>query len=124
MIRLPHDSKIKRELAAMRIAFPLAGLAVFVAIGGMYWWRLAHFEHSVARIDSIWDEERRVRGATEIVTMAELTFKRRAPTGDVIACKYRFQVGTPKDGLKVGDKLEIVPARGTCDHIDIIGRSS
>ncbi|WP_037075096.1 hypothetical protein [Rhizobium mesoamericanum] len=103
-------------------SFPLIGLVICIAILGLYLWRLHHFEHSVATIEAVWEEEVSRRGVT-IITMAELSFSRTTPTGDSIGCRYKFEIGTPRDGFKVGDKLDIVPATGTCQRADIIGRS-
>ena len=77
---------------------------------------------SVATVEAVWDEEVNRRGTT-IVTMAELSFSRTAPTGETIACRHEFEIGMPRDGFKVGDQLDIVPATGTCQRADIIGRT-
>ncbi|MBY5624885.1 hypothetical protein [Rhizobium leguminosarum] len=122
MLRRKYDAKVTRELAVMRIVFALIGLVACVAILGFYLWRLQNFERSVATVEAVWDEEVNRRGTT-IVTMAELSFSRTAPMGEAIACRHQFEIGTPRDGFKVGDKLDIVPATGTCQRVDIIGRS-
>lgn len=121
MLRRKYDAKVTRELAVMRIVFPLIGLAACSAIVGFYLWRLQHFERSVATVEAVWDQEVNRRGTT-VVTMAELSFSRTTPTGAAIACKYQFEIGTPRDGFKVGDKLDIIPATGTCQRADIVGR--
>ena len=123
MLRNKYDAKVTRQLAVMKIVFPLLGLVIFIAILGLYLWRLQHFEHSVATIEAVWDKEVNRRGTT-IVTMAELSFSRTAPSGEIIACRHQFEIGTPFDGFKVGDQLTIVPATGTCQRADIIGRIS
>lgn len=122
MLRQIYAPKVMRELAVMRVVFPLIGLAICIAILGLHLWRLYHFERSVATIEAVWEEEVNRRGVT-IITMAELSFSRPAPTGESLACRYKFEIGTPRDGFKVGDKLDIVPATGTCQRADIIGRS-
>lgn len=122
MLRQTYDPKVTRELAVMRVVFPLVGLVICIAILGLYLWRLHHFERSVATIEAVWEEEVNRRGVT-IITMAELSFSRTAPTGGSLACRYNFEIGTPRDGFKVGDKLDIVPATGTCQRAEIIGRS-
>ncbi|WP_261321505.1 hypothetical protein [Rhizobium leguminosarum] len=122
MLRQTYDPKVARELAVMKVIFPLIGLVICIAILGLYLWRLHHFERSVARIEAVWEEEVSRRGVT-VITMAELSFSRTAPTGESLACRYQFEIGTPRDGFKVGDKLDIVPATGTCQRADIIGRS-
>jgi hypothetical protein len=122
MLRRKYDAKVTRKLAVMRIVFALIGLVACVAILGFYLWRLQNFERSVATVEAVWDEEVNRRGTT-IVTMAELSFSRTAPMGEAIACRHQFEIGTPRDGFKVGDKLDIVPATGTCQGVDITGRS-
>ncbi|THV25881.1 hypothetical protein FAA97_04495 [Peteryoungia ipomoeae] len=105
----------------MQIVLPLAGLALLMAILGLYHWRLQHFERSVATIDAVWDTEVNRRGTT-IITMDQLSFSRTAPSGELITCSHQFEIGTPLDGFKVGDQITIVPATGTCQRADIIGR--
>jgi len=122
MLRQTYDPKVTRELAVMKVIFPLIGLVICVAILGLYLWRLHHFERSVATIEAVWEEEVSRRGVT-VITMAELSFSRTAPAGESLQCRYQFEIGTPRDGFKVGDKLDIVPASGTCQRADIIGRS-
>lgn len=122
MLRQTYDPKVTRELAVMRVVFPLVGLVICIAILGLYLWRLHSFERSVATIEAVWEEKVNRRGV-KIITMAELSFSRTAPTGESLACRYNFEIGTPRDRFKVGDKLDIVPATGTCQRADIIGRS-
>jgi hypothetical protein len=112
----------KREMNRVRGANGLIALIVFAAAGGLYLWRLQHFEHAVATVEAIWEKEVR-QGERTAITMAELSFTRTTRTGEVIPCRYSFEIGTPRDGYQVGDKLEIVPATGTCQRADIIGRS-
>jgi hypothetical protein len=111
MLRQTYDPKVTRELAVMKIIFPLIGLVICVAI-----------ERSVATIEAVWEQEVSRRGVT-VITMADLSFSRTTPTGESLPCRYQFEIGTPSDGFKVGDKLDIVPATGTCQRADIIGRS-
>lgn len=122
MLRQTYDAKATRQLAVMRVVFPLVGLVICIAILGLYLWRLHSFERTVATIEAVWEEEVNRRGV-KIITMAELSFSRTAPTGEPLACRYNFEIGTPRDGFKVGDKLDIVPATGTCQRADILGRS-
>lgn len=123
MLRNRYDAKVTRELAAMKIVFPVIGFVIFIAIHGLYLWRLQHFEQSVATIEAVWDKEVNRRGTT-IVTMAELSFVRTAPSGETIACRHQFEIGTPLDGFKIGDHLDIVSATGTCQRAEIIGRTN
>lgn len=122
MLRQTYDAKVTRQLAVMRVVFPLAGLVICMAILGLYLWRLHSFERTVATVEAVWEKEVNRRGV-KIITMAELSFSGTAPTGETIACRYNFEIGTPRDGFKVGDKLDIVPAPGTCQRADIIGPS-
>lgn len=122
MIRQTYDPKVTRELAVIKVIFPLIGLVICAAILGLYLWRLHHFERSVATIEAVWEEEVSRRGVT-VITMADLSFSRTTATGESLPCRYRFEIGTPRDGFKVGDKLDIVPATGTCQRADVIGRS-
>lgn len=122
MLRQTYDPKVTRQLAVMSIIFPLIGLVIYSAIYGLYLWRLHHFPHSVATIEKVWEQEVNRHGLT-IVTMAELSFSRVAPGGESFPCRYRFEIGMPRDGFKVGDKLDIVPDSGGCSRADIIGRS-
>jgi hypothetical protein len=121
MLHQINDPRVTRELAVMSIVFPLVGLAICTAIFGLYLWRLHHFEHSVATIEAVWEEDVYRRGA-ETITMAELSFSRTALPGKTVACRHSFEIGTPRDAFAVGDKLDIVPATGTCQRADIIGR--
>lgn len=121
MLRRKYDAKVTRELAVIRIVFPLIGLAACSVIVGFYLWRLQHFVGSVATVEAVWDEEVHRRGTT-VVTMADLSFSRTTPTGETLPCRFQFEIGTPRDGFKVGDKLDIIPATGTCQRADIIGR--
>lgn len=123
MLRNRYDATVTRELFVMKIVFLLIGSVILMAILGFYLWRLQHFERSVATVEAVWDKEVNRRG-TQIVTMAELSFLRTAPSGESIACRHPFEIGTPLDGFKVGDQLTIVPATGTCQRADIIDRVS
>lgn len=121
MLRQTYDPKVARQLTVMMITFPLAGALICIAIFGLYHWRLHHFEHSVATIEAVWEKEVNRHGL-KIVTMAELSFQRTTPTGTSFPCRYQFEIGAPRDGFKVGDKLDIVPDSGGCQRADIIGR--
>ena len=123
MLRNKYHAKVTRELVALKIVLPLIGLILLTAILGLYVWRLQHFERSIATVEAVWDEEVSRRGTT-IVTMAELSFSRTAPSGETIACRHQFEIGTPLDAFKVGDQLSIIPATGTCQRADILGRLS
>lgn len=117
MLRQTYDPKVTRQLARMQVVLPLIGLAIFIGIFGLYQWRLHHFKHSVATIEALWDKEVNRRGM-EIITIAELSFTRTDPAGRSFPCKYQFEIGKPRDGFKVGDKLDIVPDSGGCQRAD------
>lgn len=121
--RIDYGPLTVRQSAILNISYPLIGLIFFAMVGGLYLWRLHHFPHAVATIESVWNAETHGRNGTTVITMAELTFARTSPKGETIPCKYTFRIGKPDDGFKVGDKLEVVPATGTCQRADIIGRS-
>jgi len=121
MNRERYDPSVRRQLALLRVLVLPAPFIVFAAMGGLYLWRLQHLEHTVAIVEKVWEKSVSRRGRT-IVTMAELSFTRHSPAGEKIACRYSFEIGTPSDGFKAGDRLEVVPATGTCQRIDIIGR--
>lgn len=123
MLRQKYDAKVTRELVGLKIVLPLIGSVVLTAILGLYLWRLQYFERSIATVEAVWDEEVSRRGTTT-VTVAELSFSRTAPSGEMIACRHKFEIGTPLDDFKVGDQLTIIPAAGTCQRVDIIGRLS
>ena len=106
----------------MKVVLTLSGLVICIAILGHYQSRLHHFEWSIATIEAVWEREVNRRGLT-IITMAELSFTRTGPNGESFPCTYQFEIGTPRDGFKVGDKLDIVPDSGGCQRADIIGRS-
>jgi len=110
-------------LTLLNVLLPLIGLVFFALAGSIYRWRLHHFPHAVATIEAVWDVESRHRGRTSIITMAELSFTRTSPKGEAIPCRYTARIGKPQDGFNVGDTLEIVPATGTCQRADIIGKS-
>lgn len=114
------DPKVTQLLDMMKVEFPLFVAVICITIYGLHLWRLQHFKHAVATIETVWEKEVSRRG---VVTMAELSFTRTASAGNPIECRYNFEIGKPRDGFKVGDKLDIVPATGTCQRADIIGRS-
>lgn len=122
MTRQTYDPKVTRKLATMKVVFPFIGLMICIAILGLYRWRLHHFARSIATIEAVWEREVNRRGLT-IITMAELSFTRIAPSGESFPCRYQVEIGTPRDGFKVGDKIDIVPDSAGCQRADIIGRS-
>ncbi|WP_370677114.1 hypothetical protein [Pleomorphomonas sp. PLEO] len=120
--RINYRSMTPQQKRTANIVGGIIALVVFAMAGGLYLWRLRHFPHTVATIEAVWEKEVHRKEKT-IVTMADLSFTRTSPTGEAISCRYSFEIGTPRDGFQVGDKLEIVPATGTCQRVNIIGRS-
>ncbi len=122
MLRRVYDRKVMREMAVLKAFSLAAGFVICAGVFGLYFWRLHHFEHAVARIECVWEVKSHRRGSL-LATMAELTFVRKDAAGKSIPCRYAFEIGRPSDGFRAGDRLEVVPATGTCQHVDIIGRA-
>jgi hypothetical protein len=118
------DDTARRQLRKLNIVMLRAGVLFLLGLGGLYLWRLWSFDHAIARIEAVWEEQRRTKDGPKTVTMADLSFERTGRDGRPYACRHAFEVGTPRDGFKVGDRLEIVPATGTCQRIDLIGRAT
>ncbi len=100
--------------------------ACIVALGAplaFHWWRIATFPRTTAVIENLWEVQRSSRVRTWTATFAELSFTRTTPAGEALACRHAFEIGTPRDGYEIGDRLEIVPATGTCQRVDVIGRA-
>jgi hypothetical protein len=124
------------EDIAMRFWWPvLLGGCIFIVGGmviGLKAWRSSHFPHSIATITEVWDVQVRIgkhSWASDLVfeptyrtiTMAKIQFTRtyREKSYD---CTQSVDLGSPSDKYKVGDKLDVVPATGTCQRVDIVGR--
>lgn len=123
MLRKRYDPKVQRQLLMLNaIGLPIAA-AILAGIWGLYFWRLHTFDRSIATIEALWEEEVYRRGK-DIITMAELTYSNTATDGEDIECRNVFEIGRPLDGFSVGDRIEIVPATGTCQRIDVIGHST
>lgn len=122
MLQNDFSPKVKRELAVLNVLLPLFGLVICSTVIGFYFWRLHHFERATATVEAVWYKEV-LRRDERIVAMGELSFIRTASNGEIIQCRHSFEIGTPSDDFKIGDKLEIIPATGTCQRADIIGRS-
>lgn len=121
--RIDHGPPTTEQWTTLHILALLIPLALYAVIGGLYLWRLHHFPHAVATIEAVWDVEIRTRNGPTLITMAELTFTRTTRSGEAIPCRYSFEIGKPADGFQAGEKLEIVPATGTCQRANILGRS-
>ena len=111
-----------REQLRIYLYLAPAVIVAFAALAGFYGWRLATFPRTTATIERLWEVERTTRRGTWIATFAELSFTRTTPDGRRIDCRHEFEIGRPRDGYRVGDTLTIIPAKGTCQRVDIIGR--
>ena len=116
----------------------VAWVAIFVpvAIGyglilGVQAWRANTFDRTIATVVSVRTEEwetttgtgrRLAKGEPRYVTMAELAFNRIDAQGRSVGCRHEFMIGTPEDGFVPGDKVEIIPATGSCQRAEIVGR--
>ncbi|EJL54883.1 hypothetical protein PMI09_02199 [Rhizobium sp. CF122] len=122
----------------MRLWWPLllCGCLLFVGalVFGLRSWRLSHFPHAVATITEVWDKQIRVsrgRGSAiadlvvgptyETITMGRIQFERSSRVKRY-TCTMVLQLGKPNDKYRVGEKLDVVPATGTCQRVDVIGR--
>lgn len=114
------DRKVLREMRRLQLFMLPAALAIFGLIGGLYLLRLNTFDRAVATIETVWDQHS--RNEKQIVTFAMLTFTRMAPDGQSHQCRHAFRIGLPSENYRVGEKLEIIPATGTCQRADILGR--
>ncbi|WP_324184745.1 hypothetical protein [Endobacterium cereale] len=101
----------------------LAALVIFGLIGGLYLWRLQSFDRTVATIEAVWDEAQYGEGERHVFTFGLLSFTRIAADGQSHACRHPFRIGRPSEKFRVGEKLEIIPATGSCQRVDVIGRA-
>lgn len=97
---------------------------------GLRAWRFSNFPHSIATIQEVWDQKVKVasRGGGplfephyETFTFGTIVFERQQK-GITHSCKQTVRLGRPMDKYAVGEKLDVVPATGTCDRVDVIGR--
>ena len=103
----------------------LAVLGVNVVAGGLfaglYAWRVSTFDRTIL---SVRIEERHVRGGPIYVALGALSFTRIDKQGRSFDCQHEFEIGSEADGFVAGDKLEIIPATGTCQRVDVLGRAT
>ncbi|OOO17562.1 hypothetical protein BTE56_18455 [Agrobacterium pusense] len=97
---------------------------------GLRAWRFSNFAHSIATIQEVWDQKVKVAGRRgeplfethyETFTFGTIVFERQQK-GITHSCKKTVRLGRPLDKYAVGEKLDVVPATGTCDRVDVIGR--
>ena len=125
------------KLDAFRFAWPILMVCCFAIVGalvmGLRAWRFSNFPHSIATIQEVWDEKVKQsrRGGViadlffephyETFTFGTIVFERQQK-GITHSCKQTVRLGRPNDKYTVGEKLDVVPATGTCDRVDVIGR--
>jgi hypothetical protein len=114
----------------------LGSLAIFGVLAyGIWSWRVSSFPHVVATITEVWDEKIRYSGRGSLiaesvfkveprykmVTFGRITFMRHK-NGTSHECERIVELGVPTDGYAVGQHLDVVPATGTCQRVDVIKR--
>jgi hypothetical protein len=130
-------TKISIETKIMYAVY-LGSLAIFGALAyGIWSWRVANFPHAVATIAEVWDEKIKVGSPGRGGLIAELVFKveprykmvtfgrinfTRYKNGTPHECERIVELGVPTDGYAVGQRLDVVPAKGTCQRVDVIKR--
>lgn len=115
---------------------PAVIVGCVVIFGGMVMglkaWRVNNFAHSVATVTEVRDVKVRIgkhdwvtdlvfEPRYETITMGEIQFT-RTHKGKSYDCTWWVELGSPSDKFKVGDRLDVVPATGTCQRVDIVGR--
>ncbi|CAN7277450.1 hypothetical protein LJR251_001294 [Rhizobium rhizogenes] len=90
-------------------------------IGGLWSWRVSHFPHAVGTITALWEETVRDDGTVHVYAVGKVAFT-RTHNGKSFDCEITKRIGEPRDHFAVGDKLDLVPATGTCERVDIIDR--
>lgn len=121
---LPKDPVVLRQVRRLNIVLLLVGIVLLGLVGAAYIWRLHSFDRTVATIDAVWDAEQYGHGEKYTFTFGLLSFSRVAPDGESHVCRHTFRIGRPYDRFRVGEKLEIIPATGSCERADIIGRAT
>lgn len=131
MIKISSEAKI--IYPAFLGAFAFFGVLAY----GIWSWRIATFPHAVATITEVWDEQRKVARSGKysqvieylfdleprytIVTVGRITFTRHQ-NGKPHECERVVDLGVPTDGYAVGQQFDVVPAKGTCQRVDVIKR--
>ncbi|NTJ64220.1 hypothetical protein G6M50_34580 [Agrobacterium rhizogenes] len=99
------------------------GILVF----GIWSWRIHHFPHAVATIAEVWNGEIVIKDrlgfetGRKTITEGRIIFTRRH-AGKSYPCEMTIELGVPNDNFAVGQKLDVVPATGTCERIDVVKR--
>ncbi|MBB3385536.1 MULTISPECIES: hypothetical protein [unclassified Rhizobium] len=122
---VPHDESTGQLwLLAVAVGSCLIfGILVF----GIWSWRIHHFPHAVATIAEVWNREAimtdRLGRETGRKTITEgRIFFTRIHAGKSYPCEMTVELGIPKDSFAVGQKLDVVPATGTCQRVDVVRR--
>ncbi|WP_025592347.1 hypothetical protein [Agrobacterium tumefaciens] len=132
-----HKQRNDRDLDTFSFVWPILLACCIAFVGalvvGLRTWRFSNFPHSIATIQEVWDEK--VKQSRRGGVIADLFFEPRYETftfGTIVferqqkgithSCKQTVRLGRPKDKYAVGEKLDVVPATGTCDRVDVIGR--
>jgi hypothetical protein len=116
------DPKVLGQLRRLRLVMFFAAIILFSVIGAIYLIRLQTFDRAVATIETVWDEHQYGNGEKHLMTFAMLTFTRVSADGQSHDCRHPLRIGRPSDKFQAGEKLEIIPATGTCQRADILGR--
>ncbi len=99
------------------------GILVF----GIWSWRISHFPHAVATIAEVWKREVIIKDrlgfetGRKTITEGRISFT-RSHVGKSYPCEMTIELGEPRDNFAVGQKLDVVPATGTCERIDVVKR--
>jgi hypothetical protein len=103
---------------------------------GIWTWRIHNFPRAVATITEVGQKQVRVhRGSGRGAWLEDLVMKseyktvttgriqfRRTHKGKTHDCSMDVELGVPSDAYRVGEKVDVVPATGTCQRVDVIGR--
>jgi|GEM_PF-2567014 len=114
-----RDNRERRIV--LGIVYTVAVLA-FALLFGIQAYRRHTFSHSVATILEISEEERDGgRSGPYIAIIGLLEFTREA-NGQIVTCRTEKEIDRGRHRHEIGQKLDVIPATGTCDRVDIIGK--
>ncbi|WP_313601680.1 hypothetical protein [Rhizobium sp.] len=103
------------------IVYTVVALA-FVTLFGVQAYRRFTFPHSVATILDIREEERDGgRSGPYVAIIGLLEFTREA-NGQIVTCRTEKEIDRGRHRHEIGQKLDVRPATGSCDRVDIIGK--
>ncbi len=107
----------------MKIAFLIVGTALVFAvmIPWNMWqiWQVEHYPHSEATIVRVWTEKWRAKHKASDLVYGEIQFEMREGNS-VETCVAKVRLGLPEDGLKAGDKIDVVPRGKDCKSPPLI----